>query len=495
MYYTKQVGFGPFKKWVLMEKVSPRHKETRVPLKDGFIYTENGARPISSAKISITPDGYIVFNGTTKSSVKARTFEAFSRGFVFTTDDKTEGYVASNGNVVNPVAKGEIITGVDVYDSLSTIVYKKQNTTTGETFYTLGSTLGGGEYQQWGKYTSFEVGKKSNGLPRSMFILGNQDGTKAVINVIPSDQDKTRQLFNDNFVVLADSAIKVEKSDQILYILSTTRRHTGHESVLEGFDITSITSPHPRLKFMEYDVRDFDISFRELITHNDKTSTVYDVLPHSEGEAVRPRFTVDGTIKNVAPMFGDNDVYIQTNDGKNTLLREDGTACTNPELEGIKSIHDRYGFAYIIDVETKDGVKQGLFRTGDLSTLFPPCDKIRFFGDRLSKEPTETESLFVATHGDTFAVGKLEQYKSDAYLPPEILVGFNRYFKPQLTSEDCKLYVQDSYGIDGVLDCSAKNKPAVFTEMVAYASNELGCPLTAETKPTEFIESEDILIK
>ncbi len=470
-----------------MEKVSPRHKETRVPLKDGFIYTENGARPISSAKISITPDGYIVFNGTTKTSVKARTFEAFSRGFVFTTDDKTEGYVASNGNVVNPVAEGEVITGVDVYDAYNMVVYKKEDTNTGKTYYTLGNTLGGGEYPQWYRFTSFETGKKSNGLPRSIFILGNQDGTKAVINV--------NNFAEDNYTVLSDSAVKVEKSDQILYILSTTRKHTGHESVLEGFDVATITAPHPKLKFMEYDVRDFDISYRELITQKDKTSTVYDVAPHSEGEAVRPRFTVDGTIKNVAPIFGDNDVYIQTNDGKNTLLREDGTACTNPELEGIKSIHDRYGFAYIIDVETKDGVKQGLFRTGDLSTLFPPCDKIRFFGDRLSKEPTETESLFVATHGDTFAVGKLEQYKSDAYLPPEILVGFNRYFKPQLTSEDCKLYVQDSYGMDGVLDCSAKNKPAVFTEMVAYASNELGCPLAAETKPTEFIESEDILIK
>ncbi len=464
MYYTKQKGFGPFKRWALMEKVTPRHKEQEIRIKTGLIFTEDGRRPISSANVTIDKDGFIVFEGTGKTSVRAKSFEAYSHGFVFQTPEGTQGYVARNGNVVNPVQKGHThrdgatITNVDVFGKV--IVYQKVSNKDNSIYYTLGDALSGLEVLP-GHYTSYSFGKREEGIPGKIIILGNQDGTQTIAN--------------DKFAVLSDSATKIQKCDEALYILSNTP-NGRFKTVLEAYPISTATTHNPTLKFLENGVIDFDTSFRELITYNGKTSSVYDVSPLAESN-MYPKFTKDGVIKNISPIFCGTDIYMQEHDGKKTLLLENGEECKNPELEGFKAIKERYGHSFVVEVDTKKGTKEGLVRSGDLSTLLPPVyDQIRFFG----------ENMFVGTYNDTFLVGKLEEYKKDTYLPPETLLGVNNYFKPQLTNREGVLYAEDSVGMPMVIDFNGRDNKPVAENVVNQASKELGIPLPE--KEIEYVE-------
>lgn len=464
MYYTKQKGFGPFKRWALMEQVTPRHKPQEVSLTRGMLWLEDASRPISSATVKIDENGYIIFEGTGKTSVKAKTFDTYENGIVFQTEKGTQGYVARNGNFINPVQKGHAyingstITGVDVYGKV--VVYQKVANDSNEIFYTVGDALSGLEVFP-GRYASYKFGDRSLGIPGKVLILDNNDGTKTVANT--------------RFAVFSDKVTKYDTRDQMLYLLSDTPNdRNGHKTVLEAYPISDASSNIPTLKFMEFDVVDFDASFRELITYKPDSSSVYTSTP---GGSIKPKFTKPGVVKNIAPMFSDHDVYIQTEGKKQTVLLEDGQECTNQELVGIKDIKEGYGFAYIAQVETKNGVKEGMFRHTDMSTLLPPVyDQIRFFG----------ENLFVGTYGETFLVGKVEEYKKDAYLPPETLLGVNNYFKPQLTNRDGVLYAEDSVGLPMVIDFNGRDNKPIIENVVSQASKELGIPLPE--KEIEFVE-------
>lgn len=468
MYYTKQKGFGPFKRWALVEKVTPRHKEQEIKPVNGYIYTDDGRRPISSAKIKIDSEGYIKFEGTDATSVKATSFEAYPHGFVFKTEQGTQGYVARNGHVVNPVQKGSnfnegaTITNVDVYGKM--IVFQKVGYKSNSIHYTVADGLSGLEVLP-GKYAGYKFGRREEGIPSNILILENQDGTQTIAN--------------SKFAVLSDTATKVQKSDETLYILSNTPNGRA-KTVLEAYPISSAQSATPVLKFLENGVIDFDTSYRELITYNGKTSSVYAVSPGSEANNVYPRFTKDGKVTNISPYFCGIEIYNQENNGKNTLLLESGEACKNPELDGFKSIKERYGHSFIVEVETKNGAKEMLVRSGDLSTLVAPAEQINFFGD----------NLFVATYGQgasaTFSIGKLEEYKKDAYLPPEILLAPNNYFRPQQTSKEGVLYAEDSVGLPVVIDCTGRDNTPVVDNVVHKASKDLGIPLPE--KEIQFVE-------
>jgi|GEM_PF-2912254 len=474
MYYTKQKGFGPFKRWALMEKVTPRHKEEEVKLRNGFLYTEGGKRPISSAQITIDKDGFIVFEGTGRTSVRAKSFEAYSNGYVFRTDEGTQGYVARNGNVVNPVQKGytykdgATITGVEVSGKM--LVFQKV-ANDGNIFYTVGDALSGLEVFP-GKYTSYSFGDREEGIPGKFIILGNKDGTKTIVN--------------HAWAMLGENITKYAKCDETLYLLSNTPKNpNGHKTVLEGYPIATATTGTPTLKFLQYGVTEFDIDYRELITYDGKHSTVYDVSPYEKGTIV-PRFTREGKVRNIAPMFDEHDFYMLEKDGERTVLLEDGTPCNNPELKGLKAIGERHGFAYVIDVETKDGLKHGVVRTKDLSTLLPPqYDRVKFLG-----RDEDEEKLCLATVGQTFRVNKFIPAcvsGQETLYTSETLVPLNQYEKPQLIkNEPYKLYVSDSVDDCMVLDMSGEGNRPVACNAAVYASKQLGIPLP--TKDVEFVK-------
>ena len=466
MYYTKQKGFGPFKRWALMEQVTPRHKEQEIGIKSGFIYTEDGRRPISSAKIKIDKDGYIIFEGTGKTSVKAESFEAYAHGFVFKTPNGAAGYVARNGNVVNPAQKGEnnkpaaTITNVDVFGKV--IVYQKVRNRDNVIYYTVGDALSGLEVLP-GQYTSYSFGDRQEGIPSRILILGNPDGTQTIAN--------------DKFAVLSDTATKVEKSDETLYILSNTP-NGRYKTVLEAFHMPNAVKEIPTLKFLENGVIDFTTSYRELITYNGETSSVYDITPYAEN-SVYPRFTKEGQVANIAPMFSGLNIYVQSNGEEKTLLHDNGEACTNPNLKGFKGFEHGHGGTLIVSVDTPEGAKKGLVNGKNLTTVLPSVyDKIRFFGQ------TE-EGLCVATFNDTFRIDRIEECGKDLYMANPLLAA-NNYFRAQLTNKEGVLYAEDSVGMPVVVDCTGRDNQPVVDNVVNKASKDLGIPLPE--KEVQFVE-------
>ena len=464
MYYTKKKGVGPFAHWVLVEKVTPKHKEEEVQLQDGLLMNAEG-NPVSGATISIDKKGVMTIKGNGKTVSGVTHFEAWDDCFVFFNNEGKRGFASKSGNIILPSDKSSSITEIDVSTKLS--VVKHLDKKSGKEYFTVVDNIFGLDLTPE-KYTSYSFGDKDQHIPSSLLFLEKQNQTKAIVT--------------EAGTFLTDSCLRYEKSSEHLFVLSYVHGDDQHKTVFEAYSPEAFTAFEPKIKHLEHDVQSFSTRYRELSTYNGKSTSVYTVAPYTTSP-FNLKFTKHGKVRNIAPYYEDHSVYIQEVGDKKTILLNDGTPCSNHEIKDLTRIATKDAFSYVVEVDSFRGPRQGLVRKDDLSTLLSPkYDRVCYFGDN------EKANLCAAIYGDTFAAYKLEMCTSTKYLPPMEILPMNQYFNPQLTKEDGKLYADDSYGSPVVVDFTQRDNAPVVESVADYGREKLGLPKSADMKEVEFVE-------
>lgn len=469
MYFVTKDGVGPFKRKYLAKQQGSKIIKLK-NFKNGDTISLDGINPVSTAKITFSADAsdnYVIFENEREFSVRAKSFEAYPYGYVFTALQNLKGYVAQNGNIFNPVQdnkntmEAEVITNITINDKV--MVYEKAIQGVIGFFYTVADATTGLEILP-DQYANFSFGDKKTGLPNKVLILKNKDGLQTIVN--------------SNFTILGDKVKKYQTAGDTLYILSETQNNAnGHKSILEAFPMSRILDANPTLKFMEYDVEDFDATDKNLITYKNDSTQIYQVAQ----SAITPGFSIPGIVKRISPLDKPG-IYFQTANGKNALITETGEKIKNPDLNGLQTIKSKKGLPYIAEVKKQDGsIKQGMFNTQDMSTIvYPNFHKIAFLRtNKQESDKQDDKALFVATVGDTFLVGQIEKTENGSCPPPKILIKPNNYFKPQLTPDDDKTIIaEDSNGQTEIISFYKQEKTGDYSyttnDEVRYSSEKAG---------------------
>ncbi len=442
MYYIKQKGFGPFKKWVLAEKVTPKHPETII--KDASKIIPNATITVDQtsgfASITFSPSGESVKN--------VLNFDVYTTGTIFTDSENNQGFVSKAGKIVSPDKGNSVIT--EVHPHVGVAILKVKSKKSGAVHYeainsdtTLPITEGG--------FSAYSYGYHNTGLSGQFIILSKEDG-KTTIMTCRGD-------------VLSEDCLKYDTSRHGIFILSADK--DGKSSTLQAYktNITALINPTPI--FEEKGVVDFHIGNGEFITRNPRTSTVYDIYENSAGEVKVGRvFEKEGSIENIAPLFCDEPIYRQIdNAGTQHILNERGNSFAYKGIDDLSRIVSRDAFTYVLEFDTKDGKKQGLFRNTDLApVILPNYDRIKSFGNGFSELNPDGngDRLVCATQGDTFEVYCVKQLTAvSCSTSPELVLNKGEYFNPQFTRTEGFMVADNKYGTSMVLDFNHRDNQPV----------------------------------
>lgn len=438
MFYLEKKGFGPFKKMVLMCKPYRNAKPYEVKDLSEFApnlqveKNANGLMRLSTPKGSTNNDIY--------------RFDIFNGVVTYVSYDNEHGFITRDNTIVGNDLGMSVIAHTDVAGDVVIVeqIHKKSHH---KTYIALSSIDGKRLLDR--AYDRYEIGD------RDKFIKGM---------VFFDQADGLRTLVSTAGLVIAEDCFKYDIARGNLVTLSRCRK--GPEKTL--LECTAMRKGEtPKLTLVMPDVEDFELNVDSLIAKGAKESSVYSIPNVEAGEAEKAhlKFKAKGEIKDITPSFYSDRKYLNIDGKSKTLLDENGTPATNPDLKGLKHISYADSESYITTIETAKGRKQGMIRTSDYATLIPPAyDKVRKIG----------KNEVIATYGDSFAVyGLVEEQDSHEYSTyTQEIVGFNNYFYPQLTNKDNTILCRDSNDMDCVL--VAKHGVAKVKPVPNYGREEMG---------------------
>ncbi len=409
MYYMTQKGFGPFKKWVLVEKVTPKHKEIVV-------------KPDSIKGVFIRPEGHGLFSIETNRGMATHVtrFDNHNGCLVFTDKNGDMGLVTRDKNVVNHRQYNDVTVCGNV--AVLRVLNPEKSTVT----YQIVSSKNGQKLDDK-EYYDFTMGNESSGVRRNVLFLKQKNLSNTV--------------YTSNGVMLGNNCIKCEGiDDQVLLLRVVRDGKNPPTTVLDCYTVPKFGAPVKGMTIKG--VADFSATREQLIVKRDKDSEVYDYV----GEEKQPfifAFAAEGKVSDIRRTFYSAPVYISDRYDHIELLDNNGIPSRNPDLQGLVAVRYADDQSLITTVKRNNEEREGLIRDNDYATILPPIyDEVKTYGPH----------SFMGTFADTFALFQLSEVEEGKYsITPTEVLPLNRFFNPLLPKVDYVVQAQDSMGAERVL--------------------------------------------